>query len=121
MEYIAARNCYQQFVEYLCSKLKCCSHVDENITNMDIKDIKTSAQILYMKYILQSNYSINENSIVPIAYKHLIEVIEDESKDTHIMIKNLSQETDIFQENKNDKKLETDGEQTDAKKSWSFF
>lgn len=73
------RECFLLFVNSLKSK-NITFAVDE-INNMTHTQIKQQCHLIYMQYLVSNTYSVSDTSIVVHAYRHMIEILDDFSKD----------------------------------------
>lgn len=67
--------CFKLFVQYMkTSSVKDLKTYDTG--NMTIEQIRAEIDVIYMKYILASTYTISETAVGTVAYKHLKEMID---------------------------------------------
>ena len=79
--------CFAMYCKYMMSIIKLDkNYTDEIINNMTIDNIKTDINIINMKYIIGSVYSISESSIAILAYKHIKSLIDEHNTINKITI-----------------------------------
>ncbi len=66
--------CFTLYSEYIKPLIK--SNIVYNVDNMSIEEIDSEVDIIHMKYILTSIYSISPTSIPTISYLHMKSMIE---------------------------------------------
>lgn len=69
------KNCFNLFVQYMkSSALKDLRNYDTS--SMTVEQIRAEIDIIYMKYILVSSYTLSDTAVGVVAYKHLKEMID---------------------------------------------
>lgn len=68
------RMCFYLWTTHMKNTIKDLRNYDT--TNMTVNQIKAETDIIYMKYILASSYSISDSSVGVISYNHLKKMIE---------------------------------------------
>jgi len=69
--------CFGMYYNYINSIIKLTVEcIPDNVDGMSVDEIRSYANILHMKYILSSSYSVSESSIAIISYKHLTGLID---------------------------------------------
>lgn len=72
------RICFSLFVSHMKQTLKNLPEYDYN--TITSQQIKSEMEVIYMKYILSSSFSISESSVGVVAYKHLKKMVDDNEK-----------------------------------------
>lgn len=81
------KHCFNLFVQYMkSSALKDLRNYDTN--NMTVEQIRNEIDIIYMKYILASSYTLSDTAVGVVAYNHLKNMIDGNEN------KQLRQEVD---------------------------
>lgn len=80
------KHCFNLFVRYMGTMIKDIKTYDT--TTMTVEQIRYEIDIIYMKYILVSTYTISETAVGTVAYKHLRDMVDKTE------IKTLKQEID---------------------------
>ena len=84
------RICFSLFVGHMKSTLKNLPEYEYGA--MAIQQIKAELEVIYMKYILLSSFSISESSVGVVAYRHLKKMIEyDEMKTKYVNYDNIKE------------------------------
>jgi hypothetical protein len=82
--------CFRLYFNYMKSQIK---HLHElDIESMSVVDIKGQLEIVYMQYIIASNYSISETSPYTVGYKQLKNMISESNSNLSIENANLKRE-----------------------------
>lgn len=73
------RTCFSLFVNHMRGTIK---HLPEyDYDKLTIQQIRAEMEVIFMKYILSSSYSISETSVGFVSYRHLKKMIDsDETK-----------------------------------------
>lgn len=66
--------CFNLFAQYMKATIKDLRNYDTS--NMSIEQIRGEIDIIYMKYILASTYSLSDTAVGSVAYKHLKDMID---------------------------------------------
>ncbi|ARF12408.1 hypothetical protein Klosneuvirus_5_78 [Klosneuvirus KNV1] len=67
--------CFNLFVQYMkTSSVKDLRNYDTS--TMTIEQIRSEIDIIYMKYILASTYTLSDSAVGTVAYRHLKEMID---------------------------------------------
>lgn len=86
MEY-PIKHCFNLYVQYMkTSSLKDFRQYDTS--TMTIEQIRAEIDIIYMKYILVTSYTLSDTAVGSVAYRHLKEMIDGHEN------KQLRQEVD---------------------------
>lgn len=125
------RICFELYLQHINVLIKSETNLDtEMINKMSIDEIRTLANILHMKFILSSTYSLAETNVSVIAYKHLINLIDKNIllnkiniiDENYLSIKDRLYIVETFigsiKENKQDPK--NDQKKLDNSKGWLF-
>jgi len=72
--------CFNLFVNHMKCNIKELRTYD--VPTMTINQIRAEIDVIYMKYILCSSYSVSDSSIGVVAYNHLKKMIDGSNKNT---------------------------------------
>lgn len=83
------KHCFNLFVNYMkTSSLNDLKKYDTTI--MTIEQIRAEIDIIYMRYVLVSTYSLSDSAVGTVAYKHLKEMIDgNENKQIRLELDEL--------------------------------
>ncbi|QKF94374.1 hypothetical protein QKU48_gp0916 [Fadolivirus algeromassiliense] len=70
------RICFSLFVNHMKGNIKNLPEYDYN--SMTIQQIRGEMDVIFMKYILNSSFSISDSSVGMVAYKHLKKMIDND-------------------------------------------
>ena len=74
------KTCFCLYVNHMKNIVKNLNEYDYSV--LTLNEIRDELNIIYIKYILSSPYSISDNSIGIVAYKHIKKMLDEESSKT---------------------------------------
>ena len=120
------RTCFGMYSKFISGVIKLDKiYTDEIISRMSMEQIKTELNIMHMKYIVNSVYSISESSIGSIAYKHMKQLIDDHFSQNRVSLIDsdyltIKSRLDKLENKEKDKNIINVTDVDDKPKGWLF-